>query len=321
MQRGARAEARNAVPGVFETIAAAMSLLLVQPLLLVLPLAVDLFLWLGARITPERVLAPLLGVLDAQTALEAETLATSLRGLSEQGNVFDLLGFFVPSLVGSIGAQQLAAPWSRAVIDPGSIGVTLLLALGFGLLGAICLMTLQVMMARVVRGGPPLGAGAGRMIGRATVRYLGFLALLIPVLVMAVIAGSVVAGLLSMVSGVLASLVVLTVVILVFTAAILLTFVVDAIALAEVGPAQAVELSAGVVRRHPWGSIGLLLVSGISLITIPELVMRLEAGSVVVVLISMVLFAFIATGLALARMQFFADRLQQWRPGQVRPFG
>lgn len=321
MQRGVSAQARNALPGVFETIAAAMSLLLVQPLLLVLPLAVDLFLWLGARVTPERVLAPFLGVLDAQSGLEAETLATSVRGMSEQGNLFDLVGFFIPSLVGSIGAQNLAAPWARAEIDPGSIGVTLLLALGFGLLGAVCLMTLQVMMARVVRGGSPLGAGVGGMIGRATVRYLGFLALLIPVLVMVVIAGSLVASLLSMINAFLASLVVLAIVILIFAAAILLTFVVDAIALADVGPAQAVELSAGVVRRYPWGSIGLLLVSGVSLMTIPELVQRLDADSVVVVLVSMLLFTFIATGLTLARMQFFADRLRQWRPGQIRPIG
>jgi hypothetical protein len=321
MQRGASAGTRDAIPGIFETIAAAMSLLLVQPLLLVLPLAVDLILWLGARITPERVLAPLVDVLDAQPSLEAEALATTVRGMSEQGSLVDLVGFFIPSLASSIGSQNLAAPWARAVIDPGGVGVTLLLVLGFALLGAVGLMTLQVMMARVVRGGPPLGAGAGRMIGQATLRYLGFLAILIPLLVMAVVAGSLVASVLSVINAFLASLVVLAIVVLIFAAAILLTFVVDAIALAEVGPAQAVELSAGVVRRYPWGSIGLLLVSGVSLITIPELVQRIDAESIIVVLVAMLLFAFIATGLALARMQFFADRLRRWRPGQVRSLG
>jgi hypothetical protein len=126
---------------------------------------------------------------------------------------------------------------------------------------------------------------------------------------------------LSVINAFLASLVVLAIVVLIFAAAILLTFVVDAIALAEVGPAQAVELSAGVVRRYPWGSIGLLLVSGVSLITIPEVVQRIGAESIIVVLVAMLVFAFIATGLTLARMQFFADRLRRWRPGQIRSLG
>jgi hypothetical protein len=182
-------------------------------------------------------------------------------------------------------------------------------------------MTLQVMMAQVIRGGPPLGAGVGRLIGVATLRYLGFLALLIPVVVLVVIASTLVASLMSMINVALASLVVLAVVVLAVAAVILLTFVVDAIALAEVGPTEAVELSAGVVRRYPWGSIGLLLVTGVSLVTLPELVRRIDTESVFVVLVTMILFAFVATGLALARMQFFADRLRQWRPGQVRPFG
>lgn len=318
MQRGVSAGTRGTVPGIFETIATAMSLLLVQPLLLVVPLVVDLYLWLGIRITPARLLEPLTSVLSTQTSLEAVTLGDSVRAMSQDGNLIDLVGFFVPSLVGSIGTQNLASPWVKAVVDPGGIGLSLVVALGCVLLGALCLMALEVMLARVVRAGSALGPGAARMIGLATIRYLGFLALLVPVLVMMVVAGSLVASFASVVSMFLASLVVMAVVILIVTAAILLTFVVDAIALAEVGPTRAVELSAGVVRRSPWAAIGLLLVTGVSLITIPELAQRVAAESIVVVIGAMLLFAFIATGLALARMQFFADRLDQWRPGQVR---
>ena len=318
MQRGVSAGTRGAVPGIFETIAAAMSLLLVQPFLLVVPLLVDLFLWLGIRISPSRLLEPLSSVLSTQTSLEAETLSNSVRGMSQDGNLIDLVGFFVPSLVGSIGTQNLASPWVKAVVDPGGIGSSLLLALGCVLLGALCLMALEVMLARVVRNGSPLGPGAARKIGLATIRYLGFLALLVPVLGMLIVAGSLVASFASVISMFLASLVVTAVVIAIVGAAILLTFVVDAIALVEVGPARAIELSAGVVRRSPWAAVGLLLVTGVSLVTIPELAQRVAAESIIVVIVAMLLFAFIATGLALARMQFFADRLDQWRPGQIR---
>ena len=318
MQRGASADTRGTIPGIFETIAAAMSLLLVQPLLLAVPLLIDAYLWLGSRITPERLLEPIAAVLATQTSLEAETLRNTINSLSQEGNLVDLAGMFVPSLAGSVGAQNLTAPWSRNVIDPGSAGTSLLLALVFLLIGALALMTLMVMMARVVRQGSPLGPGAGRMIGLATVRYLAFLAVLIPVMLMAVIAGSLVASLASIISVFLASLVVMALIILVFTLAILLSFVGDAIALVGVGPARAVELSAGVVRRYPWASIGLMLVTSVSLVTIPELVLRINLDSALLVLVTMVLFAFIATGLALARMQFFADRLAQWQPGLVR---
>ncbi len=318
MQRGVSAGTRGATPGIFETIATAMSLLLVQPVLLLVPLAVDLSLWLGVRISPERLVEPLALVLAAQPGAEAGALGTSLGGMSQSGNLIDFIGWFVPSLVGSIGAAGLAAPWAKPLLEPGSLGGSLLLAVGFAALGALGLMTLQVMMARLIRDGAPLGPGLARMIGLATIRYAGFLALLIPALIMAIVAGSLVASLFSVINLFLASLVVLAMAIVVVSAAILLTFVVDAIALAEVGPVRAVELSVGVVRRFPWGSIGLLLVSGVSLVTLPELARRLGAGSIAGVIVAILVYAFIATGLALARMQFFADRVEQGQPGLGR---
>ena len=321
MQRGVRADATGTMPGVFETIATAMSLLLMQPLLLALPLAADLLLWLGVRITPAALVEPLLTVVSTQGSAEAALLVESLQSTRDEGNLLELIGWFVPSLVGTLGSQALAAPWARGAVSPGGAGGAVLIALGLLVVGGVVLMTLEVMMARVVRGGAPLGGGTARMVLAATLRYVGFMALLVPALLLAIIGGAMVTGVLALLSAGLASLAVMVLLAVFLVGAVLLTFVVDAIALAEVGPTRAVELSVGIVRRYPWASVGLLLVSAISLLTLPEIGRQLIAGSVAGALIAMVIYAFIATGLALARMQFFADRLRHWQPGLVRSAG
>ncbi len=101
-------------------------------------------------------------------------------------------------------------------------------------------------------------------------------------------------------------------------AAVCLAFVGDSIVVAEVGPLRAIALSFQVVRRNPWATLGLLLVLTVVSVSVHGLVARL-AGTVPGLALAIAAYAFVATGLALARMQFFYDRLRRFRADLIPP--
>ncbi|CAA9571785.1 MAG: hypothetical protein AVDCRST_MAG19-2857 [uncultured Thermomicrobiales bacterium] len=318
MQRGAGRDARSGPPGIFETIAAAMSALLVQPLPLVVPIALDLYLSGGARLSPAPVVDPLRRWLARQDGADAAGLVDGLERLARNGDLATVAAAFLPSLLVD-GAAAGNVPWQRPSVDLGGSAVTLLSAVGLLGLGIWGAMAFGTMLARLAKGRAPLGDRFLRASGLATIRYVGFLALFAlataAVVVPLAIVGAVfeVVGLTALVGLVVAALVVPAI-----AAYVLLAFVGEAIVVAEVGPLRACSLSFGVVRRNPWPTIGLLLVLLIGSAAVARLGGQL-AGSLPGLLLAVVAYAFVATGLALARIQFFADRLRRWRADLVPP--
>ena len=316
MQPGVGVEARSAPPGVFETIATAMSALLAQPLPLALPLAVDLYLWGGARLSPASVLAPLGRWFAGQDGTEAGALAKGLDGLARTGDLAAILGWFVPSLLAGVDRTDLFTAWRQPSVELGNGALTLILAVLLILAGVMAAMTFGVMLARVVLGRPLLGDRFARASGMAALRYLGFLALAVLAIVCLIVPAAI-AGAVFLVVGVnVLPLLGAALMLPAAAAAIALAFVGEAIVLAEVGPLRAISLSFGVVRRNPWPTIGLLLVVLTVSVTVPELVGRLTETALGLA-VAIAAYAFVATGLALARMQFFYDRLRRWRADLV----
>ena len=291
MHRGANAGSQRAErttpPGVFETIAIAMSALLVQPLPLAFPLAVDLYLWGGARLSPAAVLDPFRRWLLARGGAETAEPAEWLERAARTGDLAAIVGWFVPSFLAGADRAEHFAAWRRPSVDLGGAAPTLAVAGLLVLLGVWAAMMLAVLLARVVRGRALLGGRFLRASGLAAVRYLGFLALA-------------------------------TLVLLGVAAAVALAFVGEAIVLAEVGPLRAIALSVGVVRRNPWPTLGLLLVWMTVSLSLPRLADRLTATAPGLAL-AVAAYAFVATGLVLARMQFFYDRLRRWRADAIPP--
>jgi len=310
MQRGADAKTTTAPPGIFETIALAVSALLVQPLPLALPLAVDAVLWAGPRLSPAAVVDPVRRWLTDRNVEGAEAWAEPLATLSGSGDVAAVVGFFVPSILGFVDA---AAPWSPSAVVPGA-GATLALVPVLFLVGLWGGMLFSTMLARIVRGAPPLAGGWARAATVAALRYLGFWALVVLAVGLLLVPTAVAVALLAVVR--LDGLLVAGLVPVALVAFLALLFVRDAIALAAVGPLRACALSAGVARRHPWPTIGLLAVTLVGAGALGSLAARL-VGSVPGVLVAVLAYAFAATALELARMQFFADRLRRWRPDLI----
>lgn len=312
MRQGADFTAGTSPPGIFETIAAAVTALLIQPLPLVIPLLVDLYLWLGPRLSPASLIDPVARLVAEQSGAEAEAMVDGLTAFSGWGDIVALLGLFVPSVLGIV---ETATPWSAPSVEIDALpGVGLAVALlVVGLWGG---MLLSTMLARMVRGASPVGPGWLRAATVAAVRYLGFWALVLLAIGLAMVPTLLVGVVLTLVGlqGVLALLVVTVA----FVAFACLAFVRDAIAYATVGPLRACALSFGVVRRHPWPTVGFLLVTYVAAGSVGSIVARL-ADSLPGVALAAFAYVLVVTTLELARMRFFADRLRRWRPELVAP--
>jgi len=313
--RGANQEARVAVPGIFETIAVAMSALLIQPLPLVVPVAIDMYLSAGARLSPAGLLDPVRRWVATQENVADVQISgplDALDRLSRTGDLAAIVGWFVPSLLVDGGRAAGGEVWSRPSLDLGGAMGTLGFAFLLLLVGIWGAMAFGTMLARVVRGRSPLGDHFVRDSGIAGLRYLGFLALVVSVLVVILVPSSVL-GAVMLVFGIDIVSVLVTLLLLPAVAAyVCLAFVGEAIVVAKVGPLRACALSFGIVRRNAWPTLGFLLVLLIASAGLARLGAQM-ADSAPGLLLAIAAYAFVATGLALARMQFFYDRLRRWR--------
>lgn len=311
MERRGTAKAVPNAPGIFDTIALGMSVVLAQPLLLLVPVVVDAYLWLGARLSPRALTDALGRWLERTGGEDGRQLGDRLRDLGESSDMTGLLSLFVPSVLSWVDRSEIADVWGGTVVRPSGPWVVLI---GIALLGvSLALGVLfRVPLAFDVRGVRPTVGRIARAAAVAWVRYLGFL-LLVAALVALVLGPAVVlSGLLLLVGINIVPLLTLVIVVPALWAMIFLYFAPDAIVVNEVGPIRAGYLSFNVVRRNFWPSVGFIVVVFVISVGLP-LVWARFLDNAPGVLLALLGNAFIATGLALAQMRFFYDRLSRWR--------
>lgn len=323
MERGASARTGSGgkPPGILATFADAVSALLVNPTLLLVPVAVDAWLALGPRVSP----APLTDAAARAVAAQAATpgmgalgsspaeLAAQITALGVGGDVAAVVGWLVPSLLAGADRAAVAGAAGRPVVVPGGPGGVVLVWLAAALVGVALVMLFRVLLARAVCERPLWDGALPAEAARAALRYLGFLTLLVATAVAVGLAAGVLLAVAALVSPDLAALVGLLLTSGVVIVSVLIAFVAEAIALTGLGPVEATRLSVRVVRRHTWPAIGLILAGWLVLLSLPDLLGRLTGGGVGLAL-AIVVYAFVATGVALARMQFLHDRLPAGRP-------
>jgi len=312
MDRGARAAEPQTPQGILATIAAAASALLTQPLPILLPMAVDTWLWRGPRLSPEALTAPVAALLAAQPDADVR-LAEAVLGWGRDGDLGAVVGWFVPSLLAGVEPAALIGAGGRPTVAPG-LGAALLLLVALVVLAAVAVMAFKTPLARIAGGEAPYGQGLGRDVVRNAGRYLAFLGLVAAVLVGAAVVLGVATAVGALAGVDLIPVVGLVASFAVIVGAVALAFVSEAIAYAKVGPVAAVRLSVSVVAAQPWAAVGLLLVLWLALFTLPQVLTPLLASGAGTVG-AIACYAAVATALALARMIFFAERLPAERIG------
>ncbi len=295
-------------PSVITTINQGFQAINRRPWIVLIPLVLDLLLWLGPRISPQ----PWLGqLLTAQPAL-AEQLAPYIEEQRALGIPFDLRTS--ASLVGTVRSLispvwVAPAPFGAAAWHIGSgwelLGAALLIN-GIALvLTALYLSQLSdLLRTPATPTGGWLGRGA-RAVGRLVAVALSWVALVVVTFLPFLLVG---AGLM-LVSQLLGSVVIVIGLTVVFWLAFTAYFAFDAAVLGNLRPGRALLSSVSVVRSSFWSVIALLVLSWLIFTGLGVVWQAIAGLGWPGVLVGMLGSAYVATGLAAAHLVFYRDRV------------
>jgi hypothetical protein len=301
------------VPGVIDTIAAGLTVVLAQPLLMAVPLLVDLYFWVGWRATPQALTDP---IRRWWTEIGASNGNSTVEALDRVGrsDAVGIVAIFVPSLIAGADRDRLYEFASRPTfaIDSwwlASAGVVALVVLAAGVFTLFSVPLADAATGRT----RPVGSVV-RAILIAWYRFLGLMALVLGLYLLILGPPAVFLAFLQAFGVGLGPVILPAMVVLGVAMTVFLVFAPEAIVVAEVGPLRAMYLSVNVVRRNLVPTLGLTIASLIITAGLGEIWNRL-ARTPPGLLTAVVANAFFACGLTMAAMIFFNDRLRQWRPG------
>jgi hypothetical protein len=299
-------------PRIVDLIAEGLSLAVARPWLILIPILVDLFIWIGVKIEPRALMNSLVNLVEDASIENSDEVITSLQDFAS-ANLSQLVAIFVPSMLTGVARGDLYEIVDQRIWSPGSSGMVVLVGFGLLMAGTLLSMVYTVPIANAILGRRQAPAALIGSIARAWGRLILFLllvvgtvfALAIPIALMSAIF----AGLLPLFTALLT--------LAGLAALFYFYFVFDAIVVANVGPITAIRYSVAVVSRNLRGAIGLILATLLLTTGLPAMVEGFLddlPGLVLAVLLQ----AFIATGATAASMFFFVDRLRQWRPELVQ---
>ncbi|MCE5258397.1 MAG: hypothetical protein LLG44_04960 [Chloroflexi bacterium] len=294
---------------IIDTLTAAYSKLAKKIWLIVIPIGLDIFIWLGPKVSiapwikqlfSELQLAIQSAVATAQTG-SSEMLSQTLsdmQGAVESLNMTSLLAWGrvgVPSVAGILPIKS-SDPWVITVSTDFQLIMVSAVLLAVGLLIACIFMGL---IKQALRGEK---IHLGEVLKHAPTHWLNLVIIYLPLtLILSV------AIVLSMVLGPFAFIIGMGILwILLY-----LYFVPQAVILGDASPMEALRSSFIIVRTNFWPSLGFVLLT--SLISAGfALIWNQLIGSPVGVGASIALNALVGTGLLMASCVFYQDRLEKW---------
>jgi hypothetical protein len=316
---------REAQPsGVIETLSAGFSAVNRQLWVLLLPVLLDVFLWLGPHVSYSPLVGPAvvnatdwtrqvaLGPRRAPRKPEVVNAVDQSRqwliARSDEVNGLEALTWG-PLAVPSVAALPSASD-ELAFVDGWGDGLALLgasVCLGL-LLGGWFYAGLAA-ASTGARGGP---LEAGRGAPRAVLDVLGLVAVLVLTGLLLGVPVLLLIGFTAIVSppvAVLGSLLLLAGVVF---ATVHLFFAVDAVFVSRAGPLRAIQHSVGLVRRHLWPSVALILLTWLILAGMGRVwdVLASSLQSPYGVGLAILGNAYIASGLIAAGMIFYTQRTE-----------
>jgi hypothetical protein len=315
---------REAPPtGVIETLSAGYSALNRQLWVLLLPIALNVFLWLGPHVsysplvdpvvtdatewTRQVALGPRRAIRNADVLTQFEQSRQYVIAHSDDVNGLSALAWgplALPNLVSLPGSGSDEVAFVNGWTD----GLILLCAcVGLGLLlGGWFYGGLALASTRAPGG--PLAAGRG--VPRAVLDVLGLVAVLIGAALLLGLPVLLLIGFSVLVSPPVAVLGAVLLCVGVLFAVVHLFFAVVAIFVSSAGPLAAIQRSVGLVRRHLWPSVALILLTWLILAGMGRVweVLASNLQSPFGVVLGILGNAYVASGLIAASMIFYAQR-------------
>ena len=310
MQQRPVQEKSDARPRVVDVIAEGLSLIVTRPWLMLVPILLDVVIWLGVKIEPSALINELIDLVDDSTIADTEDVISTMQDLGDS-NMTQLAALFVPSMLSGGGDADIYHLFDQRIWTPGA-GAVVLVGFGLVFIASLLAMVYTVPIANAIIGRKLSIGGNVALIVRAWARMIAFIVLCLGAL-MAIIVPT---AIMSVIFAPLLPLVTSILMIGAIAALLFFYFVFDAIVIADVGPLKAVRMSVEIVRRNMRAVLGLVLASLLLTTGIPEIVSGM-LGSLPGLVLAVLLQAVIATGATAASMFFFVDRLRQWQPGLI----
>jgi hypothetical protein len=294
--------------GIIETISAGFSLLIKRVWLALIPIALDLFLWLGPKLSIAPVIAKTLVTMRA--AAESFGSTTTDPNVTEMMNaMFELLqqgvgttNFMALLAWGRLGVPSVAGlkpiePGIGTIIELSGYGQMLLVQLVIMALGLLVACVFLGLLAQAVRGENLDLAG---LVNDVPTYWLHMAAVLAPFGLFLIFAIS-----LSLFFGPLSIFVLVGVIWLM----IYMSFFPHAVTLMHQKPLHALSSTFRLVRSNFWSTIGLLVLVNLLSTGLGLIWARLVARSAITMLVAILANAYVGTGLTLALFIFFRDRM------------
>ncbi len=279
---------------------------------LVIPIGLDLFLWAGPRISPQRLAEALIAAVGGMAQVDptmASQLTTRLQDWGSHANLAHLLAApLTPALLPRLSTAALP---SVPLVWTPSIGWMVLVAL-LALPTSLLLWSLYMApLTDLVRG----SGESGVVMLQRIPRIWGSMLMLLGMGLVAAFCFLTVALLLLMITAMLLPALGLLVFYLCATAALWILlyfyFTPEAILFSAVKPLQALVYSLQIVRSNLAAGLGFVLLTYMIRIGTAALWQRL-AGQPLGVLAGILANAYVVSGLATAGLVFYRERLRRW---------
>ena len=296
--------------GVIDTLTTGFNTVARKLWLMIIPVILELFFWLGPKLSAAPVIAKTLQavqlslsglLMPPETQMSAQQMVEMLDGIQQavgRTNLFSLLAWGrlgVPSIMG----LQPIDPRIDQVIELTGVGQLLIAQFLLLVVGLFIACFFLGMLGQEVRGE---GLRLGALVRRVPRYWLYLVILFIPLAVILVMAFTMTIF--------LGFLFLLALALLVWIL-LYMNFVPEAITMAEASPLKAVFSSFSVVRMFFWPTVGLVLIVniiGLGMGMIWQLLMVNTVGTAAAILLN----AYIGTSLTIASFIFYRDRVNMW---------
>jgi hypothetical protein len=287
--------------------------------LILIPIVLDLLLWLGPRFN----VAPLFdqfavsyGELAATEGVTPEIgqmvsqLSDSIRQMGEGSNLLN--GFVSGALLHVPGLPAVGTDWlPRYSIDITSVGEAAIWWLVFSLLGLLLGVIYLTLLARRLPIGSVAGASGGQVavaVLRHWLQVIGFVIVVSLALLVVYLPISFIVGLMMLASPAFGSAAAALAGVLTLIVFFYLYFVTVALIMDNVPLNVAIMRSMRLVQENFWPTLGFILLSNLIGLGIALLLVQLANIGMWAALVAIVVNAYIGTGLSMALLVFYRSR-------------
>jgi hypothetical protein len=308
MQTRVASKPNPPVPGVIQSIADGLSTPLIAPWLLAVPILLDIYYWLGWRLSPKALTDHVSGWVERNNGPDTDSTLDLLESIGKT-DMLSLFGQVIPALLPGVARADIYSPRDRATIDFSHWWIVIPVFAAVIVLAAGLFALFYVPLADAAIGRKRTAQQLSGAIGRAWVRLLAMMLVIIAALAVVVVPVAIIWAISAVFGAGLGGLLATLGVIGGVVAVILLIYTPEAIVIADVGPIRAMRLSYLVVRRNFWPTVGITLASMTISYGLEEIWTGI-ADSAPGLMIAIAANAFVAVGLTIAGMIFFANRLR-----------